>query len=198
MIVTVLEWVAFIGSMGCSLLYGNGGYKGPISGIFVAIAFILFGIVGGVPAAIISNIFFLGIHGRNFKVVHDQDEAKAKARTVKDIGRLQEIAHKASKNAGWWDEHPATNKYVIPTKLMLMVSEIAEAMEGDRMELMDDKLPHRTMLEVELADLIIRALDLGGALGLDIGGAMAEKMQFNSVRPDHKIENRVKASGKKY
>ncbi|XUM19805.1 hypothetical protein ACRAVF_19255 [Bradyrhizobium oligotrophicum S58] len=38
---------------------------------------------------------------------------------------------------------------------MLIVSEIAEAMEGERKSLMDDHLPHRKMVEVELADTLI-------------------------------------------
>lgn len=194
----ILEWTAFIGSMLCSILYGNGGYKGPVSGLLVAIAFISFGFVAGVPAAIISNIFFLGIHGRNLKLVHDNDDTRLRKRIQGDISNIQGLCHKASRDAGWWDESPNDNKYVVPAKLMLMVSELAEAMEGDRGDRRDDKLPHRSMLEVELADVIIRALDLGGALELDIGGAIAEKMQFNSVRPDHQIENRKKAGGKKY
>lgn len=43
--------------------------------------------------------------------------------------------------------------------LMLAVSELAEAMEGHRKKLTDDKLPHRSMLEVELADYVIRVCD---------------------------------------
>ncbi len=81
---------------------------------------------------------------------------------------------------------------------MLIVSEVAEAMEGHRKNLMDDKLPHRSMLEVELADVLIRIGDLAGALKLDIAGAVIEKMNFNSNRPDHKIENRLKDGGKKF
>lgn len=82
--------------------------------------------------------------------------------------------------------------------LMLIVSEIAEAMEGHRKGLMDDKLPHRKMLEVEIADAIIRELDLCAGLGLDIGGAVAEKMAYNRVRADHKREARLAPNGKKY
>lgn len=33
---------------------------------------------------------------------------------------------------------------------------------------------------------------------LDIGGAIAEKMAFNKVRPDHKPENRLAEGGKAY
>jgi hypothetical protein len=63
---------------------------------------------------------------------------------------------------------------------------------------MDDKLPHRLGLEVELADLLIRVGDLAGALDLNLGPAAREKSVFNLIRPDHKAENRVKKGGKKY
>jgi len=52
--------------------------------------------------------------------------------------------------------------------LMLCVSELAEAMEGHRKDKMDDKLPHRKMAEVELADFLIRAFDMAGGLELDL------------------------------
>jgi NTP pyrophosphatase (non-canonical NTP hydrolase) len=81
---------------------------------------------------------------------------------------------------------------------MLIVSEVAEAMEADRKGLMDDKLPHRSGLEVELADAVIRIFDLAGAKGLDIGNAIMEKILYNMSREDHKVENRMKAGGKKY
>lgn len=45
---------------------------------------------------------------------------------------------------------------------MLIVSEFAEAMEGHRKNLQDDKLPHRKMLEVEVVDAFIRLLDYMG------------------------------------
>ena len=82
--------------------------------------------------------------------------------------------------------------------LMLTVSEIAEAMEGDRKNLMDDKLPHRKMFEVELADTMIRIHDIAGKYKLDLGGAMREKIAYNRERADHKIENRMSENGKKY
>jgi len=86
----------------------------------------------------------------------------------------------------------------IPALLMLVVSEVAEAMEGDRKNLMDDKLPHRSMFEVELADVIIRILDIAGKHNLDLGGAVLEKVQYNATREDHKPENRVQDGGKAY
>ena len=54
------------------------------------------------------------------------------------------------------------------------------------------------MVEVELADVIIRVFDLAGAMKLDLGGAIEEKLNFNKIRPDHKIENRLKDNGKKF
>jgi NTP pyrophosphatase (non-canonical NTP hydrolase) len=82
--------------------------------------------------------------------------------------------------------------------LMLMVSEIAEAMEGDRKGLQDDHLPGRKMVEVELADCVIRILDYAAGFGLDVGGAIEDKLEYNKHRADHKIENRLKDGGKKY
>lgn len=82
--------------------------------------------------------------------------------------------------------------------LMLCVSELAEAMEGHRKSLPDDKLPHRSMFEVELADCLIRIFDLAGARGLDLQGAYEEKMAYNAQRADHKIEQRLQPGGKAY
>lgn len=116
---------------------------------------------------------------------------------------LQDACHHASKAAGWWNDlrtgEPIIQRpHVVGEKLMLIVSEVSEAMEGHRKSLQDDKLPHRKMIEVELADAIIRIADLAGALGLDLGGAVAEKLAFNATRPDHKPESRMAEGGKAY
>lgn len=112
------------------------------------------------------------------------------------ISELQQKAHNDSLRAGWWDK-PATYE-TVPAKLCLIHSEISEAMEGFRRNLRDDKLIHRSMIEVELADAMIRIADLCGYLNLDLEGAILEKMDFNQTRPDHKRENRVKEGGKKF
>lgn len=117
--------------------------------------------------------------------------------------KLKVQCHGASRAAGWWTnsftgEATQSNPLCFSNKLMLIVSEVAEAMEGDRKSLMDDKLPHRPMREVELADAAIRIFDLAGAYDLDIAGAIVEKMEFNQVRPDHKIAARTADGGKAY
>ena len=122
---------------------------------------------------------------------------------------LQHACHGAARQAGWWTNtgtdlaavcrtETLLGKALVAQKLMLCVSELAEAMEGHRKGLKDDKLPHRDMIEVELADLVIRAFDLAGAMGYDLGAAIAEKMSYNAQRPDHKPEARAAAGGKQY
>ena len=124
------------------------------------------------------------------------------------VSELQDLVHCRNQVAGWWTdlntgeslkskagEPPKRN---VPEMLCLVHSEVSEAMEGYRKNLMDDKLPHRSMLEVELADAVIRILDMCGGLGLDLEGAIFEKLEYNANRADHKIENRLKEDGKKF
>jgi NTP pyrophosphatase (non-canonical NTP hydrolase) len=68
-------------------------------------------------------------------------------------------------------------------KIALMHSELSEALEGLRGNLMDDKLPHRPMVEVELADCVIRIFNYSTHRGLDVAGAVVEKARFNATRP---------------
>jgi len=82
--------------------------------------------------------------------------------------------------------------------LALISSEVSEALEGRRKNLMDDHLTNRPMVEVELADAIIRILDLCGRYNYDIGGAVVDKFLYNMERADHKKENRDKENGKKF
>lgn len=100
-----------------------------------------------------------------------------------------------------WDYNPATGAALavnVGEKLMLIVSEISEAMEGHRKSLMDDKLPNRTSFEVELADALIRIFHLAGYFNLDLEGAYREKSAYNKTRLDHTHAERVKPGGKAY
>lgn len=173
---------------------------------------------------------------------------------------LNELAAKVRKaNDAWWtDIH--TGQPIPRNKgelLMMVITELAEAVEGIRKNLMDDKLPHRRMEEVEMADAYIRLLDYAGGYnihltffeeskedidsvsgnkayaildicqyvcgasqsseggvgvsyclfkiqlyclkhGLDLDGAMNEKLAYNSTRADHTHEARKADGGKKF
>lgn len=113
----------------------------------------------------------------------------------KDLNNYRDDCHNASVAAGWWLN---TSPDTVPAKLCLIHSEISEAMEGVRKDLYDDHLPHRKMVEVELADAMIRIFDLAGYLNLDLEGAYNEKRAYNAQRADHKLENRAKANGKSF
>lgn len=110
-----------------------------------------------------------------------------------NINEMVSLCYELSSDAGWHNKPRE-----IGTMLMLIVSEIAEAMEGDRKNLMDDHLPYRSMMEVELANAVIRIFDLAGKEGFDLGGAIIEKLRYNQQRADHKLENRELENGKKY
>lgn len=108
--------------------------------------------------------------------------------------------HRLARAAGWWNDLH-TGKELERNKgelLCLIHSEISEAMEGERKNLMDDHLPTRKMAEVELADAVIRIFDYAGKYGYNIIGAMVEKAAYNAKRADHKPENRIKDNGKKF
>ena len=124
----------------------------------------------------------------NLEKLNEQDDMFAF-----DINDLVCLCHGLAKDSGWHEKPRETG-----TCLMLIVSEISEAMEGDRKGLMDDHLPNRKMIEVELADAMIRICDLAGREGLDLGGALVDKLKYNQQRSDHKPENRNQEGGKKY
>lgn len=64
-------------------------------------------------------------------------------------------------NARWWHDLETGEPLARdPGEIsMLMISELAEAMEGIRKNLQDDKLPQYKMEHVEIVDALIRALD---------------------------------------
>lgn len=115
-----------------------------------------------------------------------------------NLTQLSAIVHVA--NIKWW-QNIDTGDPIKRNKgelLALIHSEISECLEGERKDLMDDKLPHRKMAEVELADAIIRILDYAGGFGYDLQGAFNEKMAFNARREDHTHEARKIAGGKQF
>lgn len=129
-----------------------------------------------------------------------EDYAEQFKNPINSINELVKICYDASFKAGW---HTDINTGELKERnkgemLCLIHSEISEAMEGERKKLMDDHLRHRPMAEVELADAVIRICDYAGRWGYDLGGAIMEKLEYNSKRADHKIENRLTENGKKF
>ncbi len=87
------------------------------------------------------------------------------------LNQLCETCHAIAKEKGFWDKERN-----IGEALMLIVSELAEAMEAHRKEDQDN-------FKEELADTFIRLLDLCGGLNIDIEGEIAKKSEKNKARP---------------
>ena len=130
---------------------------------------------------------------------------------MKTLNQLRDEIHENAKNKGFWDSPRETG-----TLLMLCVSELSEAMEADRRgkyadiaaynecENADDIFEGdkqmylvssfqcliKDTFEDELADTIMRILDLCGAHGIDIEKHIELKMKYN--------ETRERLHGKKY
>ena len=87
---------------------------------------------------------------------------------------------------GFWDfSLPGLlpdNVLVKSTKIMLVVTELSELVEGLRMPVIS-QLEGFTNEEEEIADAIIRLLDYSGQYNLRVGEAVLAKMAFNEGRP---------------
>lgn len=95
------------------------------------------------------------------------------------IQRCAENCHRIAMDKGWWN-----NDRNDAELLMLMVTEIAEACEGLRHgNPPSDHIPEFSAVEEELADCMVRILDMSAARGYRIGEALVSKIAFNEGRP---------------
>ena len=120
-------------------------------------------------------------------------------RNIIGINGCAKDCHEAAVKGGWWHDYNGIKKDRNVGELLFLIhSEISEAMEGARKGLMDTHLKHKSMMEVELADAIIRIFDLAESRGFKLGETIYEKLEYNKSRADHKITNRLKKGGKKF
>lgn len=97
-------------------------------------------------------------------------------RDVQGLNTMAADVHARNVGAGWWHDirtgEDMRGKRNIGELLCLVHSEVDEAFDGLIGNLPDDKLTHRRMLEVELADVLIRDLDLAGSVDMNLGAAV--------------------------
>ena len=116
------------------------------------------------------------------------------------FNNLNELANQVHiLNKHWWVDANGNSIEKNKGELIALIhSELSEALEGIRKNLQDPHLPHRKNEEVEMADALIRILDYCSGFGLDIEGAVFEKLEYNKTRADHTHSERNKPNGKKF
>ena len=110
---------------------------------------------------------------------------------MEPLNEMCAAIHKAAKEKGFYDEPRETG-----TLLMLIVSELSEALEADRRDLHADVYSYehtgkdsesfrafmKNTFEDEIADAVIRLMDLCGYMGIDLDYHIREKLAYNKQR----------------
>jgi NTP pyrophosphatase (non-canonical NTP hydrolase) len=88
-----------------------------------------------------------------------------------NIRECAEKAHRIAVDRGWWETHRP-----VPELLCLVHSEVSEALEAHR----NGDEPRYAE---ELADIVIRVMDMAEAQGIDLEREVQDKMAWNIHRP---------------
>lgn len=127
---------------------------------------------------------------------------------AEQITDLSKRVNEGNRLRGFWDDwrarqNEAVERAYISQMIMLVVTELSEAVEGlrkdkrmkeyDRLEfekwkekgVFTTKFEEhiKDTFEDEIADAVIRLLDLSGGLGIDIGFHIVQKLMYNDTRP---------------